>query len=87
MLHPACNPASVAETPAQQQQILGTQAQLWSEYIKDTRKLQYMAFPRLAALAEVAWTPLARKNHPDFRLRLDGVMKHYGAGHLNHGAF
>ena len=81
----AYNPCFVAETPAQEQQILGTQAQLWSEYIKDTRKLQYMAFPRIAALAEVAWTPQALKNYPDFRLRLDGVMKHYDAGHLNHG--
>ena len=36
--------------------ILGCQGQLWGEYIKTWDKLEYMAFPRMAALAEVAWT-------------------------------
>ena len=78
------NPAFVAETPAQEKQILGTQAQLWSEYIQDFKKEEYMAFPRIAALAEVAWTPQAAKNYDDFSSRLAGVMKHYDAGHLNY---
>lgn len=82
----AYNPAAIADSPAQEKQILGTQAQLWTEYCKDMNKVQYLAFPRLAALAEVAWTPLARKNYPDFQLRLAGVIRHYDAGHLNHGA-
>lgn len=79
----AYNPTSVAETPEQEKHILGTQAQLWAEYSKDMKKVEYMAFPRMAALAEVAWTPLARKNFDDFRSRLDGVMNHYEGGHLN----
>lgn len=78
------NPTFVAENAAQEKQILGTQAQLWSEYFKDMKKVQYMAFPRVAALAEVAWTPLALKNYDDFRSRLTGIMKHYDAGHLNY---
>jgi hexosaminidase len=78
------NPTFVAENPAQERQILGTQAQLWSEYFKDMKKVQYMAFPRIAALAEVAWTPLHSKNHDDFLTRLDGVMKHYDGGSLNY---
>jgi hexosaminidase len=78
------NPTFVADNPAQEQQILGTQAQLWSEYLQDMKKVEYMAFPRLAALAETAWTPHAAKNYDDFRRRLDGVMKHYDGGHLNY---
>ncbi len=78
------NPAFIAETPAQEKQILGTQAQLWSEYFKDFKKVEYFAFPRVAALAEVAWTPLAAKNYEQFTLRLEGVMKHYDAGNLNY---
>jgi hexosaminidase len=78
------NPASVADNPTQEKQILGTQGQLWAEYLKDMKKVEYVAFPRLAALAEVAWTPLARKNYEDFSLRLVGVMKQYDGGHLNH---
>ncbi|MDP3850409.1 MAG: beta-N-acetylhexosaminidase [Luteolibacter sp.] len=78
------NPASVAETPAQEKQILGTQAQLWTEYAKDMKKVQYLAFPRIAALAEVAWTPHESKILDDFLSRLDGIMKHYDAGKLNY---
>jgi len=64
------NPAFVAENPAQEKQILGTQGQLWSEYIKDAWKLQYLAFPRAMAVAEVAWTPQAQRNWKDFSGRL-----------------
>lgn len=78
------NPAYVAENPAQEKQILGTQAQLWSEYFKDFGKVRYMAFPRIAALAEVAWTPLALKNYDDFLIRLDRVMKHYDGGNVRY---
>jgi hexosaminidase len=73
------DPAFVAEKPAHHRQILGVQAQLWTEYMKDWTKVEYMAFPRLAALAEVAWTPLERKDYADFRCRLEGVMKFHDA--------
>jgi len=39
--------------------MIGTQFQLWSEYIPDARALDYMAFPRACAFAEVAWTGAA----------------------------
>jgi hexosaminidase len=78
------NPTFVAGNPAQEKQILGTQGQLWSEYLKDMRKVEYMGFPRIAALAEVAWSPLASKNYDDFLLRLDGVMRHYDGAGLNY---
>jgi hexosaminidase len=35
--------------------VLGIQAQLWGENLRDPRRLEYMAFPRLIALAERAW--------------------------------
>ncbi len=78
------NPTFVAENPSQEKQILGTQGQLWAEYLKDMKKVEYVAFPRVAALAEVAWTPLDRKNYEDFIRRLVGVMKQYDGGNLNH---
>ena len=64
------NPAFVAENSAQEKQILGTQGQVWGEYVKDVNKAQYMAFPRVSALAEVAWTPQANRNYQDFLRRL-----------------
>jgi hexosaminidase len=36
--------------------LIGTQFQLWTEYIPDSRALEYMAFPRACAFAEVAWS-------------------------------
>ncbi len=64
------DPASVAENPAQEKQILGTQGQVWGEYVKDIGKAHYMAFPRGSALAEIAWTPQANRNYEDFLRRL-----------------
>ena len=77
------DPAFVAANEAQKKQILGTQAQLWSEYFKDMRKVEYMAFPRVAAIAEVAWTKPERKDFADFSKRLDTVMNHYEAAKLH----
>nr|WP_228083979.1 beta-N-acetylhexosaminidase [Streptomyces sp. MA3_2.13] len=37
--------------------VLGTQAQLWTEFAPTPADVEYLAFPRLAALAEVAWSP------------------------------
>ncbi len=36
--------------------LIGTQFQLWTEYIRDSRALEYMAFPRACVLAEAAWS-------------------------------
>lgn len=80
----AYNPSAVAATPSQQKQILGTQAQLWAEYMHDFRKVEYMAFPRIAAVAEIAWTPLERKNFEDFSERLKQIEKQYAGGKLNY---
>jgi beta-glucosidase len=50
--------------------ILGVQGQLWTEYMPNPRQVEYMAFPRLTALAEVAWTPADRRELEEFRGRL-----------------
>ncbi len=55
---------------AEARHILGTQGQLWTEYIATPEYLEYMAFPRLAALAEVAWLPPSQKDYASFLLRL-----------------
>jgi hexosaminidase len=60
------NPTPAALTPDQQKHIIGVQANLWTEYIPTENKAEYMLLPRMLALAEVAWTPLANKNYTDF---------------------
>jgi hexosaminidase len=53
-----------------QKHILGGQANLWTEYVPNFKHAQYMAFPRLCALAEVTWSPPAAGNWEDFTRRL-----------------
>lgn len=50
--------------------ILGGQANLWTEYMPSLRQVEYMAFPRLCAMAEVLWSPKSARNWPDFQQRL-----------------
>lgn len=42
-------------------QIMGMQYSLWTERVADVKRLDFMVFPRLIALAEAAWTPAGRK--------------------------
>ena len=50
--------------------ILGAQANVWTEYIANTNKLEYMVFPRICALSEVVWSPKASRNFSDFQKRM-----------------
>ena len=50
--------------------VLGAQGNVWTEYMKTSRQVEYMAFPRALALAELTWTPREAKNFDDFTLRL-----------------
>ena len=50
--------------------ILGVEAPLWSETLDSMHEVEYMAFPRLTALAEVAWSPAGQRSWEEFRLRL-----------------
>ena len=51
--------------PASAARVIGTQANLWTEFMTSARDVDYRAFPRLAAFAEVAWSDLPRD--PDAR--------------------
>lgn len=49
--------------------IYGVQANLWVEYIPTSEQVEYMVYPRILALAEVAWSAPERKSWPDFHAR------------------
>lgn len=53
-------------TPAEAAHVLGTQANLWTEVMEDHARVDYQAFPRLAAFAEVAWSALPAPAERDF---------------------
>lgn len=73
-----------ATTPEQQKHVLGVQAQLWSEYLWDWKKVEYNAFPRFCALAEIAWTPNNEKNYSDFLAHLKPFLKRLDILHINY---
>jgi hexosaminidase len=50
--------------------LLGVEAPLWTETLANMRDVEYMAFPRLPAIAEVGWSRQDARNWEDFRVRL-----------------
>ena len=64
--------------------ILGAQGQIWTEYIKDPKQVEFMAFPRLSALAEVLWTPPAHRNFEDFNARLTTHLRRLSVLDVNY---
>lgn len=53
------------------QHILGVQCNNWSEYMYSNAKMEYQMYPRAMALAEIAWSPLNRKDFKSFCYRVD----------------
>jgi hexosaminidase len=49
---------------------LGAQGNIWTEFIATQDHLEYMAFPRGTALAEVVWSAPEQRDFPDFLRRL-----------------
>jgi hexosaminidase len=64
--------------------ILGAQGQLWTEYMKDPKHVEYMAFPRVSALAEVVWTHKHRRDFSDFSARLPAHLERLGILDVNY---
>ncbi len=71
-------------TPQQAKHILGVQGNVWSEYIASPDYLEYMAYPRACALAEVAWSPTTTRNWDAFRRRLTRHFARLDAQKVNY---
>ena len=63
--------------------ILGTQGNVWTEYIKTPEHAEYMVYPRACALAEIGWTPKEGKDFESFLLRLEGHYKRLNTMNVN----
>jgi len=61
----------------QQKQVQGLQANLWTETVANFNRMDYLVFPRIAALAEAAWTKSELKNYDDFTGRLKKQLQLY----------
>ena len=79
------NPLPKELSEEQQRYILGAQANVWTEYMSNPSKVEYMIFPRMEALSEVLWSRQEDKNYPDFRKRLDTQLKRYDLWKVKYG--
>lgn len=57
--------------------VLGAQGNVWTEYMSNPKKVEYMIFPRMSALSEVLWTPKEKRNWPDFERRIPALLDRY----------
>jgi hexosaminidase len=71
-------------TPEEAKYILGGQGNVWTEYLKTPAAVEYMAFPRMLALAEVVWSRAEDKNFDDFQRRLGAQFPRLDKQNVNY---
>jgi hexosaminidase len=71
----AFDPAPAAISEQQRKHILGVQANIWTEHIRTPERVEFMAFPRAAAIAEVGWS--LSKDWAGFSERLPAQLERY----------
>lgn len=64
--------------------VLGAQGNVWTEYMPNPSKVEYMIFPRLSALSEVLWSPKEIKNWPVFETKIEIQKKRYSLWGANY---
>ncbi len=65
-------------------QILGIEAALWTEFISTDKRLEYMAYPRLFAVAEKSWTSEQNLDWNDFKRRTTTHEKYLDTKGINY---
>jgi len=77
-------PVPAELTPDEAQLVLGAQANVWTEYMPEPEHVEYMIFPRLAALSEVLWSPATSRDWGDFSQRMKDQYKRYDHMGINY---
>ena len=72
-------PVPAVLAPAQRGHILGVQANVWTEHMRTFDRVQHAVFPRIAALAETAWSPAEARDFDSFLARLPVQLRRYEA--------
>lgn len=75
----AFDPAPMSMGSKEQARVLGAEAALWTEYISSPWEVQHAIFPRLDALAELAWSPQSTRRFDEFLRRLPAQLQRYRA--------
>ncbi|MBR5476345.1 MAG: family 20 glycosylhydrolase [Bacteroidaceae bacterium] len=77
-------PIDSSLTVDEQKYIIGVQANLWTEYVPDFKRVEYMLLPRMAALCEVQWSEPENKDYEDFKKRLLNLIDLYDIHNYNY---
>ena len=80
------DPCSDKLTPAEQKNIIGAEGCIWTEWVKDAKKMEWELLPRLAALSEVQWTAKDKRNLENFLPRMLHMQDLYRLYGLNYKA-
>ena len=78
------DPTPAELKPDETKYILGSQVNLWTEYVDTPEQAEYMTFPRACAMSEVTWTTLINKNFVDFGRRLETHFKRLDRLNVNY---
>ena len=79
----AWEPVPDTFTPEESARVLGIEACVWTEFIATERYLQFMTFPRLLALAEIAWRQKGPRDEAEFSKRLEPHIEALRAKGIN----
>jgi hexosaminidase len=71
----AFDPVPAKLAPEYRKKVIGTGCQMWGEWIPTRGHMHFMAFPRIAAYAEVGWTAPENKNFSSFESTLKYLKK------------
>ena len=64
--------------------VLGAQGNIWTEYISHGAHVEYMAYPRASALAEVVWSKSTARDFQEFNQRLKPLLQRLAAMNVNY---
>ena len=64
--------------------LMGVQGSLWTEFCSSPQDVNYLLYPRLMALADLAWTPKGTKDWQGFLNRIDSLLPHLDAMGVNY---
>jgi len=79
----AWEPVPDGFTPDESGHVLGIEACVWTEFIETERYLQFMTFPRMLALAEIAWRAKGPRDESEFNARLEPHIEALRAKGIN----
>lgn len=77
------NPIPDELTQEESKYILGAQANVWTEYMPDSKQVEYMVFPRIFAMSELDWSKPENKNYENFIRRVENFLPRLKALDIN----